>query len=103
MLTYNHTLPSQPPMALQMPTDSPFTKFGSTHGDMLAAQLGRAQADYDVNAARSANDYAQRFMDAENQLVLQGLNNMGQAQQNDNSLFNQRLGNMTGILASLYQ
>ena len=103
MLTYNTTLPFDAPKSLPSPVPaSPFTRYGSTHGDMLRAQMGAANAQYGIDSAKAANDYQLKQQDAERQLVLQGLQQMGQSQQNQNSLANARFGAVNGLLSGLF-
>jgi hypothetical protein len=103
MLTYNTTLPFAPPPATPAPgADSPFS-YGSSHGDFLRAQMGARKAAYDLEASKAATQYAQRQQDAERQLVLQGLQQMDQAQQNQNSLANARMGAVNSLLSGLYR
>jgi len=104
MLTYNTTLPFSAPQGLPTPApQSPFTRYGSTHDDMLRAQMGVNNAAYGIEQAKAENDYALKQQDAERQLVLQGLQQMSQAQQNQNSLANSRMGNVSGLLSGLFR
>lgn len=103
MLTYKTTLPNIPPQSLRLPNlESPYGKYGSTHQDMLNASMGRLNADYEIARQKANTDYAMKQQEAERQLVLQGLRQMGQAQQNQNSIANQRLGNVSGLLSGLF-
>jgi hypothetical protein len=104
MLTYNTTLPFSAPQGLPAPDpQSPFTRYGSTHDDMLRAQVVANSAAYGIDQAKAANDYAMKQQDAERQLVLQGLQQMSQAQQNQNSLANTRIGSVSGLLSGLFR
>jgi hypothetical protein len=104
MLTYKTTLPNAPPQSMPMPRMAgPYAGYGSTHQDMLNAQMGQAQADYDIARQKGETDYALKQQAAERQLVLQGLQQMGEAQQNQNALMNQRVGNVSGLLSGLFR
>ena len=103
MLTYNTTLPNIPPQSLQLPKlEPPYGKYGSTHQDMLNASMGRMNADYEIERQKANTDYSLKQQAAERQLVLQGLQQMGEAQQNQNALMNQRFGNVSGLLSGLF-
>jgi hypothetical protein len=58
-------------------------------------------AGYDIEATKANTDYAMKQQEAERQLVLQGLQMMDRAQQNQNSVYNTRLQNMTGLASNL--
>lgn len=104
MLTYNTTLQSASPQGMPPPApESPFTRYGSTHDDVLRAQMGVNNAAYNLEQSKLANDYAMKQQDAERQLVLQGLQQMSQAQQHQNSLANSRMGNVSSLLSGLFR
>lgn len=104
MLTYNTTLPHVPPQSIQMPNlESPYGKYGSTHQDMLNASMGAANANYEIDRQKATTDFALKQQAAERQLVLQGLQQMGEAQQNQNALTNQRIGNVSSVLSGLFR
>jgi hypothetical protein len=63
-------------------------------GDANAAQ-------YDIDASKANADYQNKQQEAERQLVLQGLQMMDKGQQNQNSIYNTRLQNMTGFAGNL--
>jgi hypothetical protein len=65
--------------------------------------MGVNNAAYNLEQSKLANDYALKQQDSERQLVLQGLQQMSQAQQNQNSLANSRLGNVSGLLSGLFR
>lgn len=109
MLTYNTTLPNNPPAtdasraqaqaAVRAP--SPYGAFGQNHQDVLRA-LGSRQANaLDLEAYKVNTDYALQQQQAQRQLALAGLGNMSQAQENENSLSNTRLQNMVGLTGSV--
>jgi hypothetical protein len=104
MRTYNTTLPFASPQGMPAPSPgSPFTRYGSTPDDVLRAQMGVNNAAYNLEQSKLANDYALKQQDSERQLVLQGLQQMSQAQQNQNSLANSRMGNVSGLLSGLFR
>lgn len=82
--------------------DSPYGKYGSTHQDMLAGQMGALNANYEIERQKANTDYQTKQQAAERQLVLQGLQQMGEAQQNRNSLANARLGGVSSLLSGLF-
>lgn len=103
MLKYNTTLPNAPPKSLPIPRMAgPYAGYGSTHQDMLNAQMGLAQADYDIARQKGETDYSLKQQEAERQLVLQGLQQMNEAQQNRNAIANSRLGAVSGLLSGLF-
>lgn len=111
MLTYNTTLPNSPPFEPTQLTSaldglkirSPYKQFGSTHQDALN-WLGDNNANVYRRAADRANtEYAMRQQEAESQLALAGLQQMNEAQQNQRSLQNSRLQQMTGVVGGLLQ
>jgi hypothetical protein len=65
--------------------------------------MGVNNAAYGIEKSKAANDYALKQQDAERQLVLQGLQQMSQAQQNQNALANSRIGNVSGLLSGLFR
>jgi hypothetical protein len=65
--------------------------------------MGVNNAAYNLEQSKLANDYALKQQDSERQLVLQGLQQMSQAQQNQNSLANSRMGNVSGLLSGLFR
>lgn len=104
MLTYNTTLPNAPPQALPIPRMAgPYAGYGSTHQDMLNAQMGRAQADYEIARQKGETEYGLKQRAAEQQLVLQGLQQMNEAQQNQNAMMNSRFGAVSGLLSGLFR
>lgn len=103
MLSYNTTLHNIPPQAIPAPNlESPFARYGSAHQDMLKAQMGVANANYAMDREKANTDYAMKQQEAERQLVLQGLQQMNAAQQNQNSIANARLGNVSSLLSGLF-
>ena len=104
MLTYNSTFAPPPPQAMPAaPFNSPYEKFGSTHGDLLRARMGENNAKYNIARSRAMNDYAMQAQQAQRELALQGLQNQAVAQQNQNSLMNERVGIVSGLLSGLFK
>jgi hypothetical protein len=109
MLTYNSSLQNHLPYSpLQrnsalaaLTVKSPYGKFGSTHQDILNAMGGRNAANFDVAATKANADYQLAQQEAQRQLALQGLQQMSNAQQNQNELTNTRLQNMYGVANNL--
>jgi len=109
MLTYNTSLQNTPPYDDAQRADalkalavrSPYGKFGSTHQDLLNAYGGSNAAQFDLASTKADTDYTLAKQQAERQLVLQGLQQVGQAQQNNQNLQNSRLQAMYGTASSL--
>lgn len=107
MLTYNTQLPFEAPvpepqraMAAMKPR-SPYTQFGQNHQDVLN-YVGSLNADeYGRAAERVNNQYAAQQRDAQQGLALAGLQQMSQAQQNQQQLGTSRLQQMTGLYSNL--
>jgi len=103
MLKYNTSLPYAPPKAPPSPpARSPFTKYGSAHDDVLRAQMGSNNADYEVEAAKAVNEYDLKQMEARNRLVLAGIQQMNETQQQQNSLRNTGVGMVSSVLSGLF-
>lgn len=81
--------------------DVSYRAYGQNHGDVLAALRDSNAASFDVAQTKADADQRVRQQEAQNQLVLQGLRQMDQAQQNDNSLRTSRLSALTGSVGSL--
>jgi hypothetical protein len=108
MLQYNTSLKNSPPLAAGdrqkalegLKIKSPWN-YGSAHRDILNASNVANQAAYDVEATKVNADYEMKQKDAERRLVLAGLQQMNEAQQNQQQLANTRLGNMYGMVGNL--
>lgn len=108
MLTYDSTLSRQPPTraidtgaaakAMRMP---PYGAYNQNHRDVMAALGGLAGAQFGVDSEKANADYDLAQQQAQRQLVLSGLQQMGAAQQNNNSLANTKLQNMVGFAGGL--
>jgi hypothetical protein len=104
MLKYNTSLGFSPPQSLPAPDlQSPYGKYGSTHADLLKSQMMAQNADYDIAKSKGEIDYAVKQQAAERQLALQGLQQMSQAQQNQNSVANARFGMVNSLLSGLFR
>jgi hypothetical protein len=109
MLNYKTSLQNKPPVSDQYRADalaglrvkSPYTQYGSTHDDILMTIGDANAAQYDIDASKANADYQNKQQEAERQLVLQGLQMMDKGQQNQNSIYNTRLQNMTGFAGNL--
>lgn len=108
MLTYNTSLQNRPPLpdgdrqkALSgLKIKSPWA-YGSAHKDILNAANVANQAAYDVEATKVNTDYEMKQKEAERRLVLAGLQQMNEAQQNQQQLVNTRMQNMYGVVGNL--
>lgn len=104
MLTYNTSLQNASPGSAPLSglrLQSPYSKYGSNHQDILNAMGDAAAADYDVAQSKANAAYTLSQQEAQNQLALRGLNQMSEAQQNRNSVYNTRLQNMFGVANNL--
>jgi hypothetical protein len=104
MLTYNTSLqdssPGYAPLS-GLRLQSPYSKYGSNHQDILNSMGDAAAADYDVAQSKSNAAYTLSQQEAQNQLALRGLNQMAEAQQNRSNVYNTRLQNMFGVANNL--
>jgi hypothetical protein len=109
MLNYNTSLTSAPPYSPAQKADalkalsagSPYSKFGGVHDDVFRSEGAKNASTFDLEATKANTDYQLAQQAAERQLVLQGLQQMGQAQQNQQNLTNTRLQNMYGTANNL--
>lgn len=108
MLTYNSSLQRQPPTreidrdaATKAMRTTPYAAYNQNHRDVMAALGGLAGSQFNVAADKANTDYDLAQQQAQRQLVLAGLQQMGEAQQNNNSLANARLQNMVGFSSGL--
>jgi hypothetical protein len=90
MLRYQTSLQNTPPQVAQAPlATSPYA--GLNHQDVFRS-MGQAQAvDLDRYAQQTEDAYRSRQQAAERELALSGLTMMGQGQQNQANLANQRM------------
>lgn len=112
MISYQTQLPQFPAypkqgMALEALTaGTPFSVYNQNHEDVMAGLGAANAAQFDIEATKAATDQQLRRQRAEQQLVLQGLQQMNDAQQNENSLASNRLQNsssmLSGLIRSLY-
>lgn len=108
MLKYNSTLPSIPAYSGQqqakdtMRAPSPFTAFGSAHDDILRARGDTNAAAFDMAAGKANAEQEMSRMQAQRDLILRGLQQMSEAQQNHASIGNARLQGVSGLLSGLF-
>ena len=109
MLTYNSTLQNTPPITAGMQAQatamprSPFTAFGKNHQDVLRSLYSANAANLDLQAQKTNTDYELAQQQAQRQLALSGLQQMAEAQQNQNALANRRLQSLIGVASPLLQ
>lgn len=108
MLTYRSTLTSNPPSreidaasASQSMRTPVYAAYNQNHRDVLAALGGDSAARFNMEAEKANSDYRLAQLQAQRQLALSGLQQMAEAQQNQNALANTRLQNMTGFAGGL--
>lgn len=110
MLTYESSLKRQPPTreidtraaakAMQMPA---YGAYNQNHRDVMAALGGLAGSQFAMASDKANADYDLAQQQAQRQLVLSGLQQMGEAQQNNNSIANTKLQNMVGFAGGILQ
>ena len=101
MLKYNTTFNPRPPSAGPMRMESPYSQYNQNHRDILSGLADSAAADYGVAASKASSEFDAKRREAQNQLVLQGLQQMAEAQQNSNTLANTRMQNVSGFASDL--
>ena len=108
-LSYTPNLINAPPYSPQqresalaaITAPSPYGKYNQNHQDVMASLGGQAAAQFDMGATKANTDYALDQQRAERELLLQGLQQQAQKQQNQQSLTNTRLGNLYGLAGSV--
>lgn len=106
MLRYDTRLPFAPPVTQQgiedavqgMKIKSPYKGYGSAHQDTLDWMGDNNAANYRQSADRANFDYAAKQQAGAREMALQGLQQMSQAQQNEQGVQNSRLQNMIGVI-----
>lgn len=100
MFQYNTSLQNKPPVTPQMRAldglASPY-QYPGAHGDVMASRAAQVAADYNVAGDKANTDYALAKQQAENALVLRGLNNLAQDQDNQRKVYQGRLDMMRGL------
>lgn len=81
--------------------EKPYRGYGQNQQDILNAMEGGNAAGLNMEATKANTDYELQKQQAEQQIALAGLQQMSQAQQQQNQLATQRLGNMTGAISPL--
>lgn len=84
-----------------MRIESPYAQYNQNHRDILSGLADAAEATYAANSSKAQSEFDLKKQEAQNQLALQGLQQMAQAQQNAANLSNTRLGNVTGFASDL--
>lgn len=104
MFQYQTSLKNQPPVTQQMRAldglVSPYDYAGA-HGDVMKARAGQVAADYNVAADKANTDYGLAQQQAENAMVLQGLGNLAQDQDNQRNVYQKRMDMMRGLQGSI--
>lgn len=104
MFEYTTSLQNKPPITPQMRAlDGLASPYGypSTHGDIMRSRAGQIAADYNVAGDRANSDYSLARQQAENSLVLQGLGNLANDQENQRKVQQGRLDLMRGMQNSI--
>lgn len=101
---YQTSLKNQPPVTPQMRAldglASPY-QYPGAHNDVMKSRAGQIAADYNVSSDRANTDYSLAQQQAENQLALQGLNNLAQDQENQRNAYQKRMDMMRGLQSSI--
>jgi hypothetical protein len=115
MLSYTTSIQNNPPYSPQqrdnavasMTAPSPYGKYNQNHQDIVNSLGGKNAAQFDMASTKANTDYALDQQNAERSLVLAGLRQMSDQQQNQQSLRNTRLQNMyglaSGVLGALFK
>jgi hypothetical protein len=109
MLTYNSSFQNKPPVddaqrnqALDdIRKRSPYGVFGQNHQDVLNALTENAANTLDMESYRANADYQLQQQKAQQQLILSGLQQQSEAEQNQRNLANTKLQNMVGFAGNL--
>jgi hypothetical protein len=102
MLTYRTSFkPDAPGSAPRPSSKSPYKAYGQNHQDVLDGLMGKSDADYAVAQSKLQSTNALAKQDAENKLVLQGLQQMSQARQNEMDLGTRRFSALTGMYGGI--
>lgn len=83
--------------------ESPYRGYGKNQQDILNAAEGINAAGLDSSITKANTDFDLRKMQGEQQLALAGLQQMSQAQQQQNQLATQRLGVVNSFMSPLLQ
>lgn len=101
---FNQDLPADPTIAAHAAAamrNSPWSAYGQSHGDVMRSQGDENAALYGLAAGKANYDFSLQRQQAQNQLVLNGLQQMQQQGQDQANLANSRLGMTAGIYNSL--
>ena len=102
MIQYGTTLnPGAPGITPYPKASSPYKAYGQNHMDVLGSLRDANAATFDIEQTKANTDYELKRQDAERQLVLQGLQQMASAQQNENAIKNSRMSNVNGVVSGL--
>lgn len=78
-----------------------YASYSQNHADVFDALRSNAGARLRAESEKADADYSLAHQQAQRQLVLSGLAQLGEAQQNQNSLANTRLQNMVGFAGNI--
>lgn len=109
MLQYTTNLANRPPVSADdrsaaiaaMRGRSPYSGYGSSHADVLAALGGENAEAYDRAASRANIDYEQKRNEAQRQLALAGLSQMAKQQEDERQMASSRMSQITGMAGGL--
>jgi hypothetical protein len=109
MLTYNSAFQDRPPVDDYQRTQamedirrrSPYGVFGQNHQDVLNALTENAANTLNMESYKANADYQLQQQRAQQQLILSGLQQQAEAEQNQRAVGNSRLQNMVGFAGNL--
>jgi hypothetical protein len=104
MYQYQTSLQNKPPITPEMRALSGLVSpydYQGTHGDVMRMKAGQIGADYNVAADQMNANYDITQRNAQNAMVLQGLNTLAQDRENQDRIAQGRLGMMRGLQAGV--
>lgn len=99
---YTTNLPNQPP-STPMPRQQAPYKYPGASADVFRAMNDSDVAAYNLNASQADANYALQQQEAARGLILGGLSQNAQAQQQQRDLSNGRLGILSSLLSNVYR
>lgn len=99
---YKTTVPNDPPSTPMPRARSPY-QFPGAHADVFKGLNDADYAAYNLNASQADANYALQQQEAARNLVLGGLTQRAQAQQQQRELANSRLGILSSLLSNVFR
>lgn len=104
MFQYQTSLQNKPPITPDMRALSGLVSpydYPGVHSDVMRSKAGQVAADYNVAADRMNADYDLTQRNAQNAMVLQGLNTLASDKENRDRIQQSRLDMMRGLQRSI--